>query len=226
MLFRKSEKIKVEQLLYQSLQIGIGGAYAYEFPPNIARKIYKGFHLNTESKILDPCAGWGGRMLGASVVSNSYTCFEPSKETYKGLILLLKFINRMNKSFCSSINNIPFEESELKKDFYDFALTSPPYYNTELYSDEENNSCNRYKTFESWVDGFFCPLIEKTMQAIKPHSTFVLNIGDRKYPLSSALINNFNKKYDIERMTDFLAGNSGGLGKREGKGEAFYSIKK
>lgn len=224
-IFRKHHKTLVEALLYQSLQIGISSGYAYEFQPIVAKRIYEHFLLNSDSKILDPCAGWGGRMLGASVVCNSYTCFEPSTLTYNGLKELLKFIQRLNPTFNADINNLPFEESNLPKDHFDCALTSPPYYDTEVYSDETTNSCNRYPNFAAWADGFYLPLIQKTMDALKPNASFILNIGDRKYPLSKTMIDAFGKKYEIGRMKNFLI-NTGGLGKKKGLGEVFYSVKK
>ena len=51
-------------------------------------------------------------MIGASVVSNSYTCFEPSTKTYAGLLRLLEFIQSFNSDFCADIHNVPFEDAE------------------------------------------------------------------------------------------------------------------
>ena len=77
---------KVKELLYQVLQLGINGIqYVNEFPPYIARNYYTQYKAQ---KILDPCAGWGGRMIGAASIGAHYHGFEPSTETYKGLIKL------------------------------------------------------------------------------------------------------------------------------------------
>jgi hypothetical protein len=138
---------------------------------------------------------------------------------------LLKFIQKLSPSFNADINCLPFEESNLPKDHFDVALTSPPYYDTEKYSDEDTNSCNRYKSFEQWAEYFYLPLIQRTMDALKPGCSFIINIGDRKYPLSSTMINNFEKKYKIERMNNLLV-NSGGLGKKRDLGEVFYAVRK
>ena len=55
---------KVNELLYQVLQLGINGVqYANEFPPHIARDLYLEYKLDANSKILDPCAGWGAGCL-------------------------------------------------------------------------------------------------------------------------------------------------------------------
>jgi hypothetical protein len=58
-------------VLYSMVQANINATqYTNEFPPHVARDIYREFSLDRRSRILDPCAGWGGRMIGASVVSN------------------------------------------------------------------------------------------------------------------------------------------------------------
>jgi len=217
---------KVNELLYQVLQLGINGIqYVNEFPPHVARDIYLEHKLDANSKILDPCAGWGGRMIGASVISNSYTCFEPSSQTYNGLKKLYDFIKSMNPDFVAKVYNLPYEESNLVNDYYDMALTSPPYYDTEEYIEEQTNSFMRYKTFDLWCDNFYLPLINKTMYALKPSGCFVLNIGSRIYPLNEVLISNFKNKYSIEKINDKLSGKSG-LKNNEKEGETFYKIVK
>lgn len=218
------DKTTLENLLYKCIEMGINGrGFAGEFPPHIARKLALKFNLNSKSKVLDPCGGWGGRMIGFSTVSNYYECFEPSTKTYEGLLKLTNFIQSFRPEFNSIIHCLPFEDSELKGSYYDFALTSPPYYNTELYSIEETNSCNRYKTFDDWVAGFYTPMIKKTMDSLKPGSLFILNIGDRKYPLSKILLDNFKTAYDITKLPDMLSNK--GLNKK-GQGESFYCLKK
>ena len=37
----------------------------------------------------------------------------------------------------------------------------------EIYSDEETNSCNRYKDFDSWCSGFYIPMVEKACEVSK-----------------------------------------------------------
>ena len=215
----------LKRLLYDTIQLGINGVqYINEFPPHVARDTYLQYGVTKTSKILDPCAGWGGRMLGASVVTDSYDGFEPSTETFLGLHKLKLFIQSMNKDFNPNISIDCFEDAVVKKDYYDVALTSPPYYDTEEYSDEETNSLNRYETFDKWCEGFYIPLIQKTMDALKDGRFFIFNIGSRKYPLNAVLIDTFGKTYKISKGTQRLS-NSSGLGKK-GEGETFYTIQK
>ena len=224
-LILKHPKTLINNLLYRCLQIGINGrVFVHEIPPFSIRKMALNFKLNLQSKILGPCGGWGGEMIGFSTISNHYECCEPSTKTYEGLLKLADFIKNILPEFNPIIHCLPFEDFENKNNHYDFAFTSPPYYDTEYYSDEETNSCNRYKTFENWTNNFYIPLIQKTMNSLKTGCYFVLNIGSRKYPLSTILIDNFKNQYDINKLSTIFVNNKG-LGKK-GEGENFYSIKK
>ncbi len=198
-----------------------------EFPPAAARNLCLKFKLGKSSRVLDPCAGWGGRMIGVSVVCDNYTGYEPCTKTHSGLLELHKFLCLMNPTFQAKVYKLPFEDSQLRKGYYDFALTSPPYYDTELYSDEETNSLNRYKTFEKWCDGFYFPLVEKTMNALKPGASFVLNIGAKKYPLPQVIEKQFSGKYQIKELKNtFIQNPKKGLrSSKEGIGERFFEVK-
>lgn len=159
-------------------------------------------------------------MIGAASLTNvSYTAFDPSTKTYKGLCQLGQWLSVLSPSFEYNITCLPFEDSVLS-DTFDIAFTSPPYYNAEHYSDEITNSLNRYDTFDKWVDGFYTTLILKTVDCLSEKGVFILNIGDRKYPLSERLFNicKDNNLY-CERIKDYLSGSG------ETK-EKFYCISK
>ena len=220
-LFLYNMEHGVTNSFYCAVQRGYNGvAYVNEFPPYVARSIYLQYSKSKNLRILDPCAGWGGRMIGAASIPNTYyVACEPSTETYCGLIKLGDWLHKLQPTFQYKIYNIPYEDFICDEQF-DIALTSPPYYNTEHYSEEETNSLNRYKSYDSWVDGFFKPLILNTVKCLNLNSVFILNIGDRKYPLSNSLkmICDYEGIYN-ERIHDYLSGNGDGK-------EKFYCLSK
>ena len=221
-----SKRNRWTEVLYQSIAWSIEGVqYIGEFPPHKARDIAKHYKVNSKSSVLDPCAGWGGRMIGVSVVCDNYTAFEPSSLTFAGLKKLEAYLQSFSVDFSADLHMVPFENARLVKESFDFALTSPPYYNTELYSDEISNSLNRYKDFDEWCSGFYIPMIKKTMRYLKDGSVFILNIGSRKYPLNDVLFDVFSDRFQIRKQTKFTLGGKGGLGKK-GEGETFYEIRK
>ena len=51
----------------------------------------------SKNVVLDPCCGWGGRMLGAVTAGKRYIGFEPNEETYNNLIRLAHFLGIENR---------------------------------------------------------------------------------------------------------------------------------
>lgn len=213
----------VNNAFYQTIQRGYNGIqYVNEFPPCVAREIYLKYNNSDTDTIyiLDPCCGWGGRMIGAAAIDKSvvYIGCEPSTKTYNGLLQLGAFLSELNTNFEYKIFNLPFEDAfdELSNYKFDVALTSPPYYDTEKYSDEITNSLNRYKTFDDWCDGFYFNLIKNTMNLLGDNM-FVLNVGICRYPLYDKMLECCNaNKYNMLEIPSYLSG----------KNEKFYTISK
>lgn len=126
--------------------------------------------------VLDPCCGWGGRMLGVVANGAKYYGFEPNKETYKHLMELVDFLNIQN-DVC--IYNAPVENVDLKQIGYvDMVLTSPPYYNLEVYSTENTQCENRFPSYEEWKSEWLFPLIKNCSEVCRgPMCWNVANIG-------------------------------------------------
>ena len=97
-----AERVPPKSEFYKLVGIGTAGyQYVNEFQPYMARDIYKRF-VSEGNRILNPCAGWGGRLLGyASCLFNDveYVETDPATETYKGLVALKEFL-RIHQRFC------------------------------------------------------------------------------------------------------------------------------
>ena len=122
------------------------------FKPVVAARIYKHFiGDNTAPVVLDPCAGFGGRLLGFKSIypNGTYIGLEPNIETYNELKLL-----------SSNFDNVTILNSKLEdySDTYNFDLTftSIPYYDKEIYSNHIY-----YSSLEEWVDQFIVNGINK-----------------------------------------------------------------
>ena len=211
----------VHNAFYNTIQRGYQNVqYVNEFPPFVARSIYQRY-CKDSFNILDPCAGWGGRMIGcASLPNTTYTAFDPSTKTWEGLNKLGEWLSVMQPTFKYKVHCLPYEDKPAFDTKFDMALTSPPYYDTEHYSDEPTNSFNRYTTFDEWIESFYKPLILTTIDLIKDDGVFVINVGSRKYPLEAKLYEICeSNKLHCSRITDYLSGNG------EGK-EKFFCISK
>lgn len=146
------------------------------FRPHLAKTIVSSFEGST---VLDPCAGWGGRMLGTLASGKKYIGFEPNEETYDGLQRLLKFIGESAVIYKTGSENINQHLNEV----INIILTSPPYFNLEVYSDSLNQSENMYKTYEDWKNKWLSNVVEQSLSKLSQNGVScwnVHNIGKMK----------------------------------------------
>lgn len=212
-----------------------GVAMAFEFRPAIARDIVKRY-LPAGGRILDPCHGWGGRLVGtmATLLPVEYVGFDPGPETHEGLKKLIAFImgaeGVKNAGSSACVECAAYEDAE-PEGLFDFAFTSPPYFDTEDYTEAEDSVGKRYRTYAGFEEGFFKPLIVKTMEHLKQGAKFVINIGVNRYPMDESLRKICAERgFKAERIEGFGIGGSG-IGKRsdydgDGQGEPFFEITK
>jgi hypothetical protein len=156
-----------------------GGRSVSNFRPSVAKWVYDKYGFNGCS-VLDPCMGYGGRLMGAYCSSvSSYTGVDPNIVTLNGNAKLFYYLNKVfeRNNFCFNSYNVPFEEYSVEEGKYDLVFTSPPYFNLEKYSDDDTQSCVRYKNYDDWVIGFLRPLIDKSFISLKNKRYFILNVG-------------------------------------------------
>ena len=153
----------------------MNGAIVF-FKPTTAMYLYKKYGATS---VLDPCAGWGGRMLGAWALTINYIGFDTNlslQEPYNQMMTLLHHRD----------NDLPNDtlrmrwESSLDADFagiyYDFVLTSPPYINLELYP-----GMTPFESKAKFYKEFLIPLIDKCRKYIKPGGKVCFNISPAMY---------------------------------------------
>lgn len=146
--------------------------------------------------VFDPCIGWGGRMIGTTCLGNDYhyTGCEPFTKTFNGLEKMIKDID-IEKQV--TIYNSPVESmlDILNDKRYDMCLTSPPYYDLEIYSHEDSQSIEQYNTYEDWLNNFIKPIIEYVCNHVDKYSCWsVKNIKtDKKYNLLDDVIRIHNE---------------------------------
>lgn len=132
------------------------------FRPQMAKMIVTNLRAK---RVLDPCAGWGGRMLGTVASGAEYVAFEPNTETYNGLIELIKFLDIGHK--VRIIKDSALEMNKYDIGEFDLILTSPPYFDLEVYSQEDTQSIIGCDTYKNWTDKFLNPIVNFGLQHLK-----------------------------------------------------------
>ena len=146
----------------------MNGAIVF-FKPTVAMFIYKQFKA---THVLDPTAGWGGRLLAASALDIAYTGIDTNvnmKEAYDGIISLTKKTNV--EMIWADALSVDFSAID-----YDCVLTSPPYINLELYE-----HMTPYESKEAFYKTFLIPLIDKCRANIKRGGKVCINIDVKMY---------------------------------------------
>jgi len=197
--------------IFKLFSLGFYGySVATDFPSYIARDIYLKY-CQKDFKVFDPCAGWGGRLIGAcsTLYNLYYECCEINNLTCKGLNNISDFLNEGNKKFNIKINNMKIEDYN-NKNYFDFAFTSPPYFDTEIYDcNDVNQACNLYKNYTQFENIFLYKLVLNTMNALKENSIFLLNIGCQKYDMLGSIKKICEKlNYKYKQVNSFIKNRS------------------
>lgn len=142
----------------------------------------------TAASVLDPCIGWGGRMLGTLAAGAAYIGCEPDPNTFRGLQGILSDIQRT-----ADIYNLPAEVQlpKIPSESVDMVLTSPPYYTLEMYT-AGDQSVKNDMSWETWVSTWLRPVIRESLRCLRPGgkscwSVKNFKIGSRTYPLADVV---------------------------------------
>ena len=165
----------------KTLRIMTGSQGVSNFRPTAAHAIYNRF-LPDGGTTWDMSGGYGGRLLGAIKSQINYIATEPATETVKGLKEIIKDWSHISNIF----RKVPHFEIVQKgsedflpdKESLDLCFTSPPYFNTEKYSDEETQSYIKFPTKDKWTDGFLRKTIQNCHYGLKQNRYMLINIAN------------------------------------------------
>lgn len=159
----------------------LGGNVATNFKSMNAKALFERY-VPKDGIIYDYACGYGGRMLGALTSKNNYKYFgvEPNTETFKNLNVLGSHIEKTTGR--SGIFKVYQQGSEdfktSKGEYVDFAFSSPPYFNLEVYSKEETQSYIKFPTLEKWLEGYVRETIKNIFFMLKYDCHYAVNIAD------------------------------------------------
>lgn len=140
------------------------------FRPGVATYIYRRF-CPRGGVVWDPCAGYGGRLLGAHAAEVHYVATDVEPETIEG-----------NRALGAALGaNCSVVESPAE-DFVpppvDLVFTSPPYFDRERYSENAEQSWKKHPTPDAWMSGFMLPVIRRAHNALRSGGHLIINVAD------------------------------------------------
>jgi uncharacterized FlaG/YvyC family protein len=158
-----------------------GYKLATTFMPSYAKAVYE--YFGSPKIVLDPCSGWGDRLLGAEVAGvQQYIGFDPNSNLRPGYSDIMTLCGHqpcelspdyIGFSNSYKIYSSPFEvgSPSLEDNSVDFIFTSPPFFDYEIYSDANP----RYR---DWIKGFYEPLFKQCSRIVKPNCYVCIYISD------------------------------------------------
>ena len=197
-LYNRQQRIFPTAL--QIFRLGLGQP-AVNFPPLTAKFLYEHFteHIkDNKITVYDPSSGWGGRILGAMCSDRDihYIGTDPNPDNVGRYENVAKFYNthcfqnnpfwgRSNPNTYSVFTNGSeeiYNNSEFRKHEgqVDFVFTSPPYFNREQYSQDENQSFKKFSAYDDWRDNFLKPTLTTAYKMLKDDRYICWNIADIK----------------------------------------------
>ena len=204
---RKTHSSTYVSEIVRQIGFAAGTSKVTIYRPLLTKRIVEYFGAKN---VLDPCIGWGGRMIGSVCVPGvKYTGFEPCVKTYEGLCRIRESLSLGEKV---TIYNLPAEVGmeSLRKE-YDMIITSPPYYNLEIYSDENTQSHN-YGSYEEWVDKFLYSVIRIAISKLVSGGTSCWSVKnfktDKHYNLYDDVKRIHSELGWVECGPEFYVGNS------------------
>jgi hypothetical protein len=208
---------------FSELGLVHGVQVASNFRPGFAAYCYRRF-AGDKAFVIDPCAGFGGRLLGAVAARNvePYLGIDAAQLTVWGNQELARRYARtggVDTTFCHAAVEDMGTQPLMGRDA-DYILTCPPYWRKEHYSNEDTQSWVRYQTFDEWVLGFLAPLAERCYAWLKPGGVCTIvvadvNIAYERRPVAAAT------RIEMDKAGfRFLEQESYALPKRFGRGEA------
>jgi hypothetical protein len=144
--------------------------------------------------VLDISAGWGDRLAACLSRGVSYTAADPNPNVHAGYLEMVSFYEKhIGTHGRVNIQQCGFEDLVLDSK-YDLVITSPPYFDLEIYGSPTDSaqSIVKHNTLTKWFYGFLIPSMEKAYSALNIGGHMVINIED-----------DFKNKYVEDMIREF-----------------------
>ena len=163
----------------KTLRIMTGSQGVSNFRPTAAHAIYNRF-LPDGGTTWDMSGGYGGRLLGAIKSQINYIATEPATNTVEGLKEIINDWGTISTLFRNELHlEIVQKGSEdflPDKESLDLCFTSPPYFDTEKYSNEDTQSYIKFPTSRDWINGFLRKTIQNCQYGLKQNRYMLINM--------------------------------------------------
>ena len=171
----KSELGREEDLTFnkQLQSSGLGGTSIFD--PTLCEICYKWFTPHENSKIIDPFAGGGVRGIVAERLGFTYTGIDLRKEQIDANYINAKEIGSDTDKINWICDNSLNVDEHIEDESADLLFTCPPYFDLEVYSDDENDISNM--TYDEFCEAY-TTIMKKFANKLKDNRFAIVVISD------------------------------------------------
>ena len=128
--------------------------------------------------LLDISSGWGDRLIGAMAADvDFYFGCDPNSDLHAGYQEMIRFFGKDKNKF--KITESPFEKANIPDKPYDLIMTSPPYFDIEIYRPDDPRQSVYQKNLQSWLHSFMFVALKKAWSKLIVGGYLVLNINNK-----------------------------------------------
>lgn len=139
----------------------------------------QGEKVHNRIRVLDFCAGWGDRLIGAlgCPLVEKMTGIDPNEDLHSGYKEATKYF-RTNKNFEYNMRVEKAESMTLREDDkFELIFTSPPYFDYEIYSKHASQSIHN-RNYEEWKNNFLFEAITKSFSHLVDGGYMIIHLSD------------------------------------------------
>lgn len=173
MMFKNQFSNVLSGLYFRSSIMNPIVPYSLSMHPSVTSK-------GNKFKVLTPTLGWSSYLLG--MLNNS------NLSEYVGIDVIPKVCDNTrnianknkikNSIFCKPSEDLYNDKSFMTKyrNYFDFVFFSPPYFQLELYKGK-NQSTERYKTYEEWLEKYWRQTVKLCKHSLKSNKLMMYIIS-------------------------------------------------
>nr|QBK85035.1 MAG: type I restriction-modification system methyltransferase [Pithovirus LCDPAC02] len=213
-----SEELKIKMIDLHFNKNIYGSHYVSHFDPMIIPAIFtflKSENIITKEfnklKVLDPSSGWGDRMTSCAILGiKKYYGFDPNWDLIESYYQLKKFLREKTKIKFENATefitaDLPYEESNFKDDIFDIVITSPPFFNLEVYKNDKTQSYIKYNKYGTWFNKWFKNFIIISIRFVKLNGLFIVHVNNvRDMKIHNDMIKYIKELQNVEILFTIL----------------------
>lgn len=158
------------------------------FPPTAARDLIARYG-GDGARILDFCSGWAGRFVGFWFAANArhYTGIDPNPRLHPRYAKMAAWLQQHCPPDTATEKTFEFLRTTAEtwtrddaKPLYDVVLTSPPYFDREVYNstDPNQSSATHGSSYAAWLQGFMQPALRNAVDALRVGGHALINVDN------------------------------------------------